>query len=88
MTDNPKRFEDWEEVDCNECTHYWDSSCDGASKGSRIGCNSFLATRKVVIPERLNTLEKRFKWLRISCLIIDIAVLLHLVSHIAGWYGG
>lgn len=88
MTDTPKRFEDWEQVDCNDCTHYWDSSCDGASKGSRIGCNSFLATRKVVIPERLNALEKRFKWLRICCLLLDIVVLLHLVSHIMGWYGG
>ena len=58
-----KRFEEWEEVDCNDCSHYWDSSCDGASKGSRIGCNSFLATRSIVIPERLNSLEKRVKWL-------------------------
>ena len=58
-----KRFEDWEEVDCNDCSHYWDSSCDGVSKGSRVGCNSYLATRSIVIPHRVNALEKRVKWL-------------------------
>lgn len=58
-----KRFDEWEEVSCNDCSHYWDSSCDGASKGSKVGCNSFLATRSIVIPERLNSLEKRVKWL-------------------------
>ena len=63
MEKSNKRFEDWEQVDCNDCTHYWDSSCDGASKGSRIGCNSFLATRSVVIPERINSLDNRLKWL-------------------------
>ena len=70
-----KRFEDWEEVDCNDCSHYWDSSCDGASKGSRVGCNSFLATRKVVIPEKINALEKRVKTLtRIVACIIGLDV--------------
>ena len=66
-----KRFEDWEEVDCNECARYWDSSCDGVTKGSKKPCNSFLATRSVVIPARLNALEKSNKWLRLTvgCLI-------------------
>ena len=74
-----KRFEDWEEVDCNECARYWDSSCDGVSKGSKKACNSFLATRSVVIPARLNALEKSNKWLRLTvgCLIAyDIGYLI------------
>ena len=79
-----KRFEGWEEVDCNDCSHYWDSTCDGATKGSRIGCNSYLATRKVVLPERLNHLEKPVLWLKISVLCVSLAVLLHLLSHITG----
>ena len=58
-----KRFEDWEQVDCNDCSHYWDSSCDGVSKGSKVGCNSYLATRSVVLPEKLNKLERRVFWL-------------------------
>jgi hypothetical protein len=63
VSDTPKRFEDWEKVDCNECSHYWDSSCDGVSKGSKVGCTSYLATRTVVIPRKLNALEKRVKTL-------------------------
>ena len=58
-----KRFAEWEEVDCNDCSHYWDSSCDGASKGSRIGCNSYLATRSAVVPHQIKKLERRVFWL-------------------------
>ena len=65
MSDTPKRFEDWQEVDCNECSHYWDSSCDGASKGSKKQCNSFLATRTVVIPEKIKALENRVLFLEV-----------------------
>ena len=67
-----KRFDDYTcTVDCNECAHYWDSSCDGASKGSTAVCNSFLATRKVVIPEKINQLEERVKTLSriVACLV-------------------
>lgn len=71
MADTPKRFEEWERVDCNECARYWDSSCDGVSKGSTKPCNSYLATRSVVIPARLKAMEKSNKWLRliVGCLI-------------------
>ena len=59
MSDTTKRFEDWEKVDCNECARYWDSSCDGVSKGSQKQCNSFLATRSIVIPHRIKKLQRR-----------------------------
>lgn len=74
MTDTPKRFENWEQVDCNECSHYWDSSCDGASKDSKLGCNSYLATRSVVLPARLNKLEARVKWLEVVNILLLISV--------------
>lgn len=82
-----KRFDDYSEVvDCNECARYWDSSCDGVSKDSKRPCNSYLATRSVVIPARLNDLEKRVKWLAMS----NIAgfVLITLLSMIVGWLIG
>lgn len=59
-----KRFDDWLEVDCNQCSHYWDNSCDGVRslvKGTRKPCNTFLPTRSVVIPEELNRLKRAFK---------------------------
>ena len=80
-----KIFEDFTPVDCNECSHYWDSSCDGASKGSRVACNSYSATRSVVIPAKLNAVEKRVKWLGwavvFECIILGILF-------IVGWLIG
>ena len=69
MSETPKRFEDWNVCDCNDCAHYWDDSCDGVKKGATKSCTSFLATRNVAIPAKLNALEKRVKWLRICCII-------------------
>ena len=79
MSEN-KRFEDWVKVDCNECARYWDSSCDGAKEERH--CTSYLATRSIVIPALLNTLEKRLNWLKISVFIAQIVVLIHLVVHL------
>ena len=58
MTDTPKRFDEWEEVDCNECARYWDSSCDGAARDSHKQCNSFMATRSIILPEKIKRLEQ------------------------------
>lgn len=80
-----KRFEDWEQVDCNDCSHYWDSSCDGVSKGSRTPCNSFLATRSVVLPEKIKQLEFRVNVLEWAT-IIEFAVVGTLI--IVRWLFG
>ena len=81
MANESKRFEEWEEVDCNECTHYWDSSCDAVKQDDRRQCNSFLATRRVVIPAKIKALENSNKWLRLWCLLLSIIWLLELVVY-------
>ena len=86
MTEQTKRFEDWRDVDCNECSHYWQDQCDGASKGSSIACNSFSATRKVVIPERLKALEKQVESMRVGNIIIAGVVLFQIVMHLLEWF--
>lgn len=66
MSSDTKRFSDWQEVDCNDCAHYWDSSCDGVQcpvNGSSKPCNSFLATRSVVIPLQIKSIVGHLKWL-------------------------
>ena len=80
MSDTPKRFEDWREVNCNDCQHYWDSSCDGASRGSKIGCNSYLATRSIVIPEKVNWLEKRVKQLEWEVIALSVCLSIALIA--------
>lgn len=81
----PLRFEDWEKVDCNDCQHYWDSSCDGASKGSTATCNSYLATRSVVIPAKVNALEKRIKRLEWHLILLYGVNIIWIIAHIMGW---
>ena len=78
-----KRFEDWIHVDCNDCARYWDSSCDGLQAVHKP-CNSYLASRKVQIPEQIKALQKSVKHLTTDIVLVWIAFLLHLLTHIFG----
>ena len=81
-----KRFEEWTcKVDCEECERWWTNQCDGIPKDVEKRCNSYLATRKIVIPAKIRSLEKRVKWLRMCCILTDILIMLHLLSHLVGW---
>lgn len=82
-----KRFEEWDTVECSECARYWDSSCDGVT-GSQKPCNSFLATRNILIPEKLKRLQKSVKWLTASLLFTDFAILIHFLTHLLGGFNG
>ena len=84
MADKTKRFDDWIDADCNDCARYWDDSCDGVSKGDKKPCNSFIATRSVVIPEKIKLLEKRFNTLWWIVLCWGILHLIHILFHAWG----
>lgn len=79
-----KRFENWEEVDCNDCACYWDNSCDGVKEGTKKPCNSFVASRKVSIPGQIKELKDKVERLRWSLVLISIVILLHLVTYLIG----
>lgn len=91
--EEPKRFDDWPRVDCNNCSRYWDNSCDGVKcntnsdkslSGSTRLCNSFIAVRKVVIPAQIKALEKRVERLRTYIWLNTALIIVHLLSHIFG----
>ena len=74
---NKKCFEDWEDVDCNQCERYWDNSCDGAPlKGSRRVCTAFSATRSVIIPLQIKRLERRLEGLTAASAIMAAAIVI------------
>lgn len=76
-----KRFEAWEEVDCNECARYWDDSCDGiTTKDSHRPCNAFIATRSIVIPAKIKALESKINWLNGLVCMETILILLLLLG--------
>ena len=82
MSDS-KRFDEWDEVvDCNQCERYWLNQCDAVSKGSKIACTSFLATRSVVIPQEIKRLKTALKWLIASVIISDLALLILLLERL------
>ena len=70
-------FDDWNDlVECNDCTHYWNDTCDGVKKGSQKPCTSFLATRSVVIPAQVKSLQNALKWLTVGIIVETIYVVL------------
>mgnify|MGYP003328563371 CR=1 FL=1 len=80
-----KIFADFVEVECNDCARYWDSSCDAVSEGVKKPCNSFLATRSVVIPNKIDELRKQIRWLY-GCVIIHLGLfILHVILQGLGW---
>ena len=69
----PQVFDDWNDlVECNDCTHYWTDTCDGVNKGTQKPCNSFLATRSVVIPAQVKALQNALKWLTIGIIVESV----------------
>lgn len=81
----PTVFSEWEDCDCNECEHYWDSSCDGVDKGKKKQCSQFSATRSVIIPEQIKRLKKAVK-LICAYLIFEgiVGVILSVVKLLGG----
>lgn len=84
MVENPKRFEDYPTVDCNDCQEYWNDTCDGVPQGSQRPCNSFKATRSIVIPARIKNLEKRTSDLAVGLILTGGALVIHSLIHLFG----
>lgn len=79
-----KRFEDWNEVNCNDCQHYWTDACDGVPVGSEKRCTSFLATKRVDIPLQIKSLRKRVDGLNWAFIFVALAVIIHYLVSLYG----
>ena len=79
-----KKFDDWQDVNCNECSNWWNDSCTGAPEGVKKPCNSFLAQRSVIIPEQIKALKSEIKWLSWHIITLYIVVCIHIVLDILG----
>lgn len=74
-----KIFDEFPKADCNECEHYWTTACDGTKKDETKVCNSFSATRHVVIPEQIKRLERKIDGLSISIILVAVSMIIHLI---------
>lgn len=79
-----KKFDDWQDVNCNECSNWWNDSCTGVPAGVKKPCNSFLAQRSVIIPEEIKALKSEIKWLSWHIITLYIVVCIHVVLDILG----
>ena len=82
-----KRFEDWDTVECSECERWWTSQCDGVT-GSQKPCNSFLATRNILIPEKLKRLQKTVTRLTVSLAFTNGVLIILLLIHFLDGFNG
>ena len=82
MSDKPKVFDDFYMVDCNECENYWTNACDAVPKGANRSCNSFKATRSIVIPKKIERLESALKSLSFGVICLGVALVIHILFDI------
>lgn len=78
-----KIFQDWEEVDCNECARYWDSSCDGVQEKRKV-CNSYVATRSIVLPAKIEKLENDIIAWKVYTVTSLITLFAYILFHSIG----
>ena len=77
-----KIFDDFPKVDCNDCEHWWDSSCDGVYKGTERQCKTFKATRGINIPSEVKRVKNDLRRLQITYYILVGLFMLQLVAYI------
>lgn len=76
-----KRFEDWEEVDCDNCELYYINQCDGVQNDSKKPCKTFVAVRNIKIPQQIKKLRRRSMCaLLLSVISLVISILSLVVS--------
>ena len=83
---NNRIFDEYPRVDCEDCNHWWNNSCDGVKKGSERLCNAFIATRNVIIPQEIEELKKALRRLSVSLALLGLSELL-LVVWLCGCVG-
>ena len=75
-----QRFDNWDEVNCNECANSWTNSCDGVPEGRRKPCSSFLAQRSVTIPLEIKSIKKRLTITETMIVFMNALILIHLID--------
>ena len=75
-------FEEFPTVDCNDCTHYWDNSCDSTVKGSQRPCKAFSATRRVIYQQEIKSLKKAVRELRVHLFVAYGCIIMLGAAHI------
>lgn len=81
-TTNSHKIFDEPVVECNDCQRYWLDQCDGTKVDEAKPCASYIATRKMDIPNKVKALDEKLK--NLGCIVTITMVILafHLLSHL------
>jgi hypothetical protein len=71
-----KVFDDFKEVDCEECESWQLNQCDGVPVGSQRSCTAYKAVRRLNTPLQIKMLQKGYKELRKASIINSVAIIL------------
>jgi hypothetical protein len=85
---NPKQkqkvFDDFKEVDCEECESWQLNQCDGVPVGSQRSCTAYKAVRRLNTPLQIKALQKGYKELRMAS-IINAGCIVGLALYLIIW---
>ena len=75
---NPKQkvFDDFKEVDCEECESWQLNQCDGVPVGSERSCTAYKAVRRLNTPLQIKTLQIVSERLRKASILNSVAIIL------------
>jgi hypothetical protein len=77
---NPKQkqkvFDDFKEVDCEECEAWQLNQCDGVPVGSQRSCTAYKAVRRLNTPLQIKALQKGYKELRMATIFNRILIII------------
>lgn len=76
MNHKQKVFDDFKEVDCEECEAWQLNQCDGVPVGSQRSCTAYKAVRRLNTPLQIKALQKGYKDLTRASIIHSVAIIL------------
>lgn len=77
-----KVFDDFKEVDCEECQCWQLDQCDGVPVGSERSCTAYKAVRRLNTPLQIKALQKGYKDLRTASILNSIGIIALALIHI------
>lgn len=74
-----KRFDEAPYYKCEDCQHYWNSSCDGTEVGDIKNCTAYKVTRDGSWKEALSELREanaQIFFCKVTCLVACVLALI------------
>lgn len=70
------------QVECTECEHYWDNSCDGVKCFEEKHCTSYKATKRMEIPKEIDKIRQNMKVNNRAIILLEVVMVIHLLGHL------